>query len=1763
MPRFNKGLNKDVDPSIQPEGTYRHMVNGIFSENLGVIEEENTTSILNQTGRNIDVIGYLTISEKDYVILFEVNIDNNIATIRKVNLSTGQFSIILRDKGNTTFSPQITVNGDLNFQQNGYIDATYSVDTDGDVILYWTDGVNPPRFLNISSTIGVIDIKETSLFPKYDSKVDFTLNDIGSGSLKGGSYYLTFAYIDKDNTLTDYFYVSQPIHIVGPNGRGVDSDTNTNKAIDFTLSGIDTTYQKVRVSAIKETDVSNIIDIPIRGSSLSYVYTGNEGDTVGSIDEIVVDNPIYSKANSLYQYKSSLYLGGLEKDTLSKEENISLQKTALNTEVSLYEEDTFFDNLYKFPINEFNKKGFKLGEVYALYMSFILESGKETKAFHIPGRTTVPVTNQKSRATIDILDTNFPPGVNTEQQFLINTGGLPENGSLSYAGFKYDDGYDGLSDSTIANGHTLRVRFKDNSTNGGSNLFTNTSPNYAEFNISGGTTISSATNTIVSTLNTLLANNGLDNEWEAKQNHNGFNNFAIVAKNAGSSYDGYHVEVATNIPGGAHRWFGTTGNSSGTIEDVDETTNLSAWATDTTEFGTSNTVYGGQVNIEFSRDSGSVTDTININSTNINNYSWGPEGPWMGGDTEVEVAKKFVALLNDSNNTSNGNSYETEFTNIQNDYSFSHPGNGSVTITANSIGSFYDGSGSITDSQNNIVNNNFVYEGGYDPNVDPVVVDTDIDGDGFEESRISIFQSDSNEDIANKIFNDLDSITDLNYSINGSTITIEENDFNGDFVGITPQVNFIEPYSTSIEILSTFITSFTSPITGTSGNGEKDLITGSDVGSGSLNYQIYSGKDSTYNLGYWENQNEQYPDKKPFNTVADDESISYANQNVRHHRIPDYNEFNSSGDQRKAQWGNNKIWIKGFTINNVQVEPQLRDKVVGYKIYYAEKDSSNKLIMGQSSINNGWLDTGDTSDDGENSNSTNESSRSIDDANSTANEGFRPYQGYTDNIDKIFNTDIYCTHGFDELAEIPTGLTTGVTLSDNDSDNWDGLEWGSKKDVGYCRPPDLLLTRENISNVTHVKGLYRAENDFGSGLKHKYAQNAVGPYSMDADNIDPISSGDQEEIVEVNAISYIDKNQRNINLKNFGFNHDMDNLFGESKIIMEFDSNFTKRGFRTVGDLCQTLTDVHVPYDNQKLIDTGIQGNIDSNGNGSTENVLNGDIYICNNYYKANTLLLIYTFFDLDNPNWNEDYSNVIGNHILDNLRFELFENDDPNNSGGDTENEATFNGILNSIGDTSELESIPVPISHLYEEWIESRINTNYLYSGSSNFEQLATLNNTIDWGTRPNLDEISSFLVGDGSGNNDEELTEISRWCDYYKRSDNYPKYNEEYTSYQDRKTTFPWSVDDRTFANNYNRIIQSAGDKDGRSESFRRFLENDFFDVNRNRGSIINLEEVNNNLIIHLERSLIQTRGRDSLDTTGGERVFIGSGNIFSVQPDELITTEIGFGGLQDNRSQIKCEDGYFWYDRQAKSIFHMLSNNQLKELTGEEYGLKTYFDNNLDTLSSKNVLFGYDKSNRRVMITFNELSKTFSFYPLGQFWVSEHNYLPDLYIQSLTDLITIKKDSNENTNIFIHDDNTFEIYNTSNSRVLEVTFAIPHGIHHKVHSLWFNADKYNNGSIINEIPFNKIRISNTTQDTGNITLEPYVSIENRGNTRKTQGLWRINDLRVEEPNFNLPSWANQKRLEDDYHIVKLMFDNTSDEFDSIQLKSAGLDTVPTIK
>ena len=275
MGRFTKGLNRDVHPSDQPEGTWRYAKNAYVNRIDGAISNEFGTVPLAKVGRfkssigdNLQENGYIVSGYKvvgtieitdDRIVIFSINRyvyknaegilihseDYGRSEIGVFEEATGNYTTYLNLEIDqyTSFNTNlrdIVPDTDLKFNASFPIEGIYKINAEEELVVYWTDNNNPPRSLNLNRQFESLSHSENNFAPyetiygispaktnnkDYVDRVNLfphagpipyvdLFSVTSGGSLETGIYSLALAYVDVDLNATNYFIVDNPVSIV-------------------------------------------------------------------------------------------------------------------------------------------------------------------------------------------------------------------------------------------------------------------------------------------------------------------------------------------------------------------------------------------------------------------------------------------------------------------------------------------------------------------------------------------------------------------------------------------------------------------------------------------------------------------------------------------------------------------------------------------------------------------------------------------------------------------------------------------------------------------------------------------------------------------------------------------------------------------------------------------------------------------------------------------------------------------------------------------------------------------------------------------------------------------------------------------------------------------------------------------------------------------------------------------------------------------------------------------------------------------------------------------------------------------------------------------------------------------------------------------------------------------------------------------------------------------------------------------------------------
>lgn len=367
-----------------------------FDGNMITYQNEQANTLCFTVPTGYKVIGTHNIVERDLIILFLVNPTTGASEIGKVV--------------GCTYSTIINA-GCLNFSINDPIQKVVHKVTNCSLEVYWTDGFNHMRFIDLNdlpfrevkqgtgtnpcdvTTTTEVDCNKLSVRPNFSIPKATYKSVESEGTTIAGTYQFAIQYTNSlGEAYTSYFSVTNPIPIYDPFIVTPNFDYPVGKSIIFTVEDIDTSgvFDFINVAVIKTINNISSVDIvgtyQIQGSTLTITYTGqSKSGVTGTIDEIFEKFPVYDTAGDLTTIQDILVWADL-----TTHQRISYQKIA--SQINLKWVSYVLPpskKQYKDEVNAADFKSAMRDEVYPYDIVFILKNGYQTDRFHIPGRAPI------------------------------------------------------------------------------------------------------------------------------------------------------------------------------------------------------------------------------------------------------------------------------------------------------------------------------------------------------------------------------------------------------------------------------------------------------------------------------------------------------------------------------------------------------------------------------------------------------------------------------------------------------------------------------------------------------------------------------------------------------------------------------------------------------------------------------------------------------------------------------------------------------------------------------------------------------------------------------------------------------------------------------------------------------------------------------------------------------------------------------------------------------------------------------------------------------------------------------------------------------------------------------------------------------------------------------------------------------------------------------------------------------------------------------
>lgn len=392
---FDKGLNEDIKDFHLPSNEWtqaRNAINNSVSGDLGKLGNEPAN--LECISAPYPIIGMIHIIEDKWAVFSTDNTDSEIGLFIESNCGREQ---------ETYPAYQTIVNAKcLKFNLENLIIGTSRSTSTCTYKLYWDDGINPSRVLEIdadnpdrnlytnpNSTIPWIqtctttdgclycdntpnlDCDKTRLAQFMSPICPRVENGVSGGNLLNGSYMVAMAYAVKGQKISDW-YVS--------NVQSIWTHQNSSGSIDVFIDSIDPDYNQIRVAVIYVVNQQAVArDAGIYSTRQIRLSFDSIFDTWPAIpiEQLPIMTPIVDKSDAMYNVGDYLIRVGP-----TSKEDFNYQPFANQIVAKWQSVEYAADYYYKGG----NNTGYMRDEVYAFFIQWIYDTGDRSAAYHIPGR---------------------------------------------------------------------------------------------------------------------------------------------------------------------------------------------------------------------------------------------------------------------------------------------------------------------------------------------------------------------------------------------------------------------------------------------------------------------------------------------------------------------------------------------------------------------------------------------------------------------------------------------------------------------------------------------------------------------------------------------------------------------------------------------------------------------------------------------------------------------------------------------------------------------------------------------------------------------------------------------------------------------------------------------------------------------------------------------------------------------------------------------------------------------------------------------------------------------------------------------------------------------------------------------------------------------------------------------------------------------------------------------------------------------------------
>lgn len=280
--------------------------------------------------------------------------------------------------------------------------------------VYWTDGLNQPRVINIAAASDVVSKWNTDSFNfvrtlSLNEEITIERNIVANGSFAPGVIQYAFTYFNKYGQESNIFYTS-PLYYISYNNRGASPEDKVSNSFNIEVANVDRRFDYIRIYSIHRTsinatpDVRRVVDLapPINIAKVTYTDNGSSGDSVDPTELLYIggEEVVFG---TMTQKDNTLFLGDIETKRKTLDSTVrnyfkgkSIIFSSYNKSISSPEPKGYYPYSNQLKMNSYQFKTFKYLEWYRFGI----------QAQHYTGKWSEPIWINDVKNTVHI-DTTF------------------------------------------------------------------------------------------------------------------------------------------------------------------------------------------------------------------------------------------------------------------------------------------------------------------------------------------------------------------------------------------------------------------------------------------------------------------------------------------------------------------------------------------------------------------------------------------------------------------------------------------------------------------------------------------------------------------------------------------------------------------------------------------------------------------------------------------------------------------------------------------------------------------------------------------------------------------------------------------------------------------------------------------------------------------------------------------------------------------------------------------------------------------------------------------------------------------------------------------------------------------------------------------------------------------------------------------------------------------------------------------------------------